>query len=70
MTEFNIPYFFYDSMTQPETQSSLGYVIERVEKLEIAIIKISERMDSRHKAYGEMFANLQKQIELLTIKTR
>ena len=76
-------------MTQPETQSSLGYVIKRVEKLEIAIIKISEKLVqreidfaitlenlkanqklyiSRHKTYGEMFDNLNKQISLIKHK--
>ena len=82
-------------MTQPETQSSLGYVIKRIEALEklqdeihgatmkflgqieaknaewlLKFVALQKQADDRHKAYGVMFVNLQKQIELLTIKTR
>ena len=52
-------------MTQPETQSSLGYVIERVEKLEIAIIKISERMEMLDTIQRDKYIVLQKQVDYL-----
>ena len=84
-------------MTQPETQSELGYVIKRVEALEklqeeihgatmkflgeieeqnkewvLKFVRLQKQVDDQldgrqqvNKAYGEMFANLQKQITLL-----
>lgn len=55
-------------MTQPETQSSLGYVIERVEKLEIAIIKISERIERIAKLdtiQRDKYIVLKKQVDYL-----
>ena len=52
-------------MTQPETQTSLGYVIERVEKLEIAIIKISERMEMLDTIQRDKYKALQKQVDYL-----
>ena len=53
----------FDVETTTETTETQSDVIKRVEALE-------KLADDRHKAYGVMFVNLQKQIELLTIKTR
>jgi len=85
-------------MTQPETQDqiNLGYVIERVKRLEegnrqnflrvkaleeklvqreidfgltLENLKANQKLYiSRHKTYGEMFDNLNKQISLIKHK--
>jgi len=55
---------------EEEDHCSPSRVFESIKETRNRIEALEKLADDRHKAYGVMFVNLQKQIELLTIKTR